>query len=151
MEQPKKAEPVVVIDKHGKRHHKMIVLSESDDLVREQVGGFLNFLRDYAVVGLAIGFIIGQQAQFVIKQLVDSFITPVINFLIGAKVQDKVLEIGSGNHSASIAWGKFLYVLLNFVFVMIFIYAMVKILKLDKLIKPKDAKDEKKSKKKGKR
>ncbi len=148
MEQSKKAEHVVVIDKEGKEHHRMMVLGEPDELVREQLGGFLNFLRDYAVVGLAIGFIIGQQAQFVIKQLVDSFITPLINIVIGSNVQDKAFNIASGNHSATIAWGKFLYVLLNFVFVMIFIYAMVKILKLDKLVKAKDAKNLKKAGKK---
>lgn len=122
----------------SKRHDKYAsVLLEPDDLVREQVGGFVNFLRDYAVVGLAVGFIIGLQAQTVVKQLVDSFVTPLLTVIIGQDVQDKTLSIASGNHHAEMAWGKFVYVLLNFIFVMIFIYAIVKLLKLDKLAKKK--------------
>jgi large conductance mechanosensitive channel len=137
-----KQEHVVVVDKHGKHHHMMMV--EPDDLVREQARGFLHFLRDYAVVGLAVGFIIGQQAQFLIKQLIDSFVTPLLNVIIGESVQNKSVTISSGDHSGEITWGKFVYVLFNFIFVMIFIYIVVKLLKLDKL---KDADKKKKAKK----
>jgi large conductance mechanosensitive channel len=142
MPAPKKAQEVVVLDKHGKEHHRMLMV-EPDDLVREQVGGFFNFLKDYAVVGLAIGFIIGQQAQFVIKQLVDSFITPLINVLIGEKFQDKAATISLGDNTGSVTWGKFVYMLVNFIFVMIVIYAAVKLFKLDKLVTKKDDKKKK--------
>ena len=135
-------EHVVVVDKHGKRRHMVMV--EPDDLVREQFGGFIHFLKDYAVVGLAVGFIIGQQAQFLIKALIDSFVTPLLNVVIGESVQSKSFTISSGNHSGEITWGKFVYVLFNFIFVMIFIYVIVKLLKLDKL----KAADEKKKAKK---
>jgi large-conductance mechanosensitive channel len=124
-------EHVVVVDKHGKRRHMVMV--EPDDLVREQARGFLHFLRDYAVVGLAVGFIIGQQAQFLIKQLIDSFVTPLQNVLIGESVQNRSFAISSGDHSGEVTWGKFVYVLFNFIFVMIFIYVLVKLMKLDKL------------------
>jgi large conductance mechanosensitive channel len=117
------------LNKKPKHHHLEI---EPDDLVREQVGGFVHFLRDYAVVGLAVGFIIGQQAQFLIKQLIDSFVTPILNVLIGESVQSKSFTISSGDHSGEITWGKFIYVLFNFVFVMIFIYLVVKLFKFDK-------------------
>src|SRR5947209_71709 len=80
---------------------------DTDDVVREQVGGFLRFMHEYAVVGLAIGFIIGQQAQLVVKQLVDSFVTPLLNVFIGQSLQSKAFTISfSGNH-ASVTWGKF--------------------------------------------
>lgn len=113
---------------------------EHDDLVREQVDGFVHFLRNYAVVGLAVGFIIGQQAQTVIKQLIDSFITPLLNVLIGENFQKKAFIITAGSHHESVTWGKFVYVLLNFVFVMIFIYGLVKLFKLDKLVVKKKTK-----------
>jgi len=119
------------VGKHDKRHHT--ALREPDDLVREQVGGFVHFLHDYAVVGLAVGFIIGLQAQTVVKQLVDSFVTPLLNVLLGESVQRKSFTIASGNHSGQITWGKFVYVLFNFIFVMIFIYLLVKLFKFDKL------------------
>lgn len=142
MAEENKREHVTVVDKHGKRRH--MVLADPDDLVREQVGGFVNFLRDYAVVGLAVGFIIGLQAQTVVKQLVESFVTPLLNVLLGKAVQSKTLTIASGEHSGVITWGKFVYVLINFIFVMLFIYVLVKLFKLDKLAQPKDKKKKKK-------
>lgn len=122
---------------------KKAKLHEPDDLVREQVDGFLEFLKNYSVVGLAVGFIIGLQAQTVVKQLIESFITPLINVLVGEDFQKRALHISFADNTSSIAWGKFVYVLLNFIFVMLFIYLIVKLFKLDKLV----MKDDKKKKK----
>jgi large-conductance mechanosensitive channel len=71
-------------------------------------------------------------------------VTPLLNVIIGESVQNKSVTISSGDHSGEITWGKFVYVLFNFIFVMIFIYIVVKLLKLDKL---KDADKKKKAKK----
>lgn len=57
------------------------ILDEPDEAVKRQVDGFVTFLREKAVVGLAVGFIIGQQAQGLIKQLVDSFSKPIFTSL----------------------------------------------------------------------
>jgi hypothetical protein len=37
------------------------ILDEPDEVVKRQVGGFVHFMREKAVVGLAVGFIVGQQ------------------------------------------------------------------------------------------
>jgi len=115
------------------------VLLDSDDLVREQVGGFINFLRERAVVGLAIGFIIGQQAQGFIKQLVDSFITPILNIIVGSKLQNRVFHLGS----EPFAWGKFVYVFVNFLFIVLAIYLIVRAFHLDTLDASKKVKAKK--------
>jgi large conductance mechanosensitive channel len=128
---------ITVVDKHGQHHRGAAVLLDSDEVVREQYAGFVHFLRDYAVVGLAVGFIIGQQAQTLIKQLVDSFVTPLLTVIIGQNVQTKSFSIASGSHQATVSWGKFVYVFLDFVCVMIFIYLLVKLLKLDKFVQRK--------------
>ncbi|HPR09294.1 MscL family protein [Candidatus Saccharibacteria bacterium] len=111
-----------------------VVLEDPDELFKKQVGGFVHFLREKAVVGLAVGFIIGQQAQGVIKQLVDSFINPWMNLLIGSRLQDRVGRVGG----EVFAWGKFIYVFINFVFVILAIYIIMKLFKLDKLDLPKE-------------
>jgi large conductance mechanosensitive channel len=133
-EKTRQEEEVIIVDKHGKHHRGVAVLLDSDEVVREQYAGFVHFLRDYAVVGLAVGFIIGQQAQTLIKQLLDSFVTPLLTVIIGQNVQTKSFSIASGSHQAAVAWGKFVYVFLDFACVMIFIYAVVKIFKFDKLL-----------------
>jgi large conductance mechanosensitive channel len=128
----------VVPSKHRKKHPRrssvQILLEEPDDLVREQVGGFVNFIREHAVVGVAIGFIVGLQAQTLIKQLVSSFITPVLTLLVGPDLQKKQLVI-TGSNPVTFAWGEFLYTLADFLVVLLFIYLVVKFFRLDKLDK----------------
>ncbi|MBL8121626.1 MscL family protein [Candidatus Saccharibacteria bacterium] len=118
-------------------------LDEPDDVVRKQVDGFIHFIREKAVVGLAIGFIIGQQAQGFIKQLVDSFLTPVINALVGSNLQERKFALVPGSAETNILWGKFVYIAINFLLVLFAIYVIIKLFKLDKLDLPKEAKKKK--------
>ena len=125
-----------------KGKHRVRVLEDPDDVLRQQVGGFTNFLREYAVVGLAIGFIVGQQANVVVKQLVTSFIEPWLQVLFGTGIGKRVWIVHHGTDEIKVAWGQFVYVFIEFLFVAITIYAVVKLLKLDKLKKQKEATDE---------
>ncbi len=111
------------------------VLLEPDDVLREQMGGFASFLRDYAVVGLAIGFVLGQQANSVVSQLVGSFINPWLQFVFGPNLASRTVTIHRGGTPIPFAWGAFVYGLIEFIFVAITIYAVVKLLRLDKLNK----------------
>lgn len=132
----------------GNRKAKVTVLLEQpDNIVRGQVGGFINFLREHAVVGLAVGFIIGQQAQALIKQLVDSFVTPFINLWVGQGLMNRKISFYGDQSTIDFTWGKFLYALINFLFVLLFIYVIIKVLRLDRLDKPKADADKKKAKK----
>jgi large conductance mechanosensitive channel len=134
---------VKVVQPKGHKHHGVTVLLDSDDIVREQVGGFANFLREYAVVGLAIGFIVGQQANTLVKQLVASFIEPWVEVLFGTDLSKKAATLHHGHTPVSLPWGAFVYALIEFFFIVIGIYLVVKLFRLDKLKK----KDDKKKKK----
>lgn len=120
--------------KHHYRHGSGSGYMDADDLVREQVGGFVTFLRDHAVVGVAIGFIIGLQAQTLVKQLVESFVTPLLTLMVGPDLIHKQWVADSRTHVV-FTWGEFLYTLADFLAVLLFIYLVVKFLKLDKLDK----------------
>jgi large conductance mechanosensitive channel protein len=105
--------------------------------------GFLNFLREHAVVGLAIGFVIGLQAQTLVKQLVDSFINPAFQLLIGGQMlSQRSFVLHFHGRAATFGWGAFVYILFNFLFVLAAIYIIYKVFKLDKLDK-KDDEDKK--------
>jgi large-conductance mechanosensitive channel len=119
--------------KRGRHASMKGLFDEPDDLMREQLGGFITFLREHAVVGVAIGFIVGLQAQTLIKQLVSSFITPLLN-LLGPHLQSQRLVI-HGATPVVFAWGEFIYTLADFLVVLLFIYLVVKIFQLDKLDK----------------
>jgi len=97
--------------------------------------GFLEFIREQGVIGLAVGFILGGA----ISKLVTSVVTDLVNPLIG-------LALGATNNLANyytpvgdtrITWGVFLVSLIDFIVIALVVYIGVKVLKLDKLDKPK--------------
>ncbi|MDB5182082.1 MAG: mechanosensitive ion channel protein MscL [Candidatus Saccharibacteria bacterium] len=126
--------------KHGKmRGRRVTVLLDADDAVKEQVNGFVNFLREHAIVGLAVGFVAGAQAQAVVKQLISSFIDPSFQlFFGGTKLSERTFTLHLWGNSANFGWGGMVYALLNLVFVLAIIYALIKIFNLDKLDKKKE-------------
>jgi large-conductance mechanosensitive channel len=102
------------------------------------VGGFFNFLREHSVVSLAVGFAIATQAQALIKQLITSFIDPLYGLLFnGDKLSQKMLTAHFHGRTQQFGWGIFVYTLIDFLFVLLFIYLIIKLFNLDKLDKPK--------------
>lgn len=122
------------------RRRGVTVLLDSDDILREQVGGFTNFIREYAVVGLAVGFIVGQQANAVMKQLVASFVDPWLHVLFGPDLDKRAIILHHDKAPVEMPWGAFVYSFIEFFCVAIIIYLVVKLLRLDKLKKPKEKK-----------
>jgi len=102
--------------------------------------GFLNFIREQGVVGLAVGIVLGAQ----IKSLVDSFVTSFVNPLLGlllpgnGDLAAKSLRITNGTKVAVFTWGAFVTQFISFVIVAAIVYYVVHGLKLDKLDKKKD-------------
>lgn len=103
----------------------------------EVVSGFVRFLREHAIVGVAVGFAIGAQAQIVIKQLISSFIDPASQLLFGTALSQRTFTLELNGRHADFGWGGMFYALLNFLFVLAAIYFIIKLFKLDKLDKPK--------------
>ena len=102
------------------------------------VSGFTEFLRQNAIVGLAVGFVIGTQVQGLVKQLIASFIDPLTALLFGGvALSSRVFTLHLGHQSAKFGWGALVYALIDFLFVLAVIYGIIKLFQLDKLDKPK--------------
>lgn len=102
--------------------------------------GFVKFLREQAVVGLAVGFIIGAQAQVLVRQLVDSFVNPIFTLFFGEELKKRTFVLSFDGNDVDFGWGAFVYALVNFLFVIFAIYLFIRIFRLDKLDKPKEKK-----------
>lgn len=102
----------------------------------KKVQGFIEFIREQGVVGLAIGFILGGSVTVLVKSLVDDIINPLVGLLLGkAKdFNDYAFHVGG----ATIKWGSFTNNLINFLIIALVVYAGFKVLRLDKLQKKKD-------------
>ena len=103
----------------------------------ELVGGFVNFLRSHTIVTLAVGFIIATQAQTMVRQLVDSFITPTYQLFFKGSLAKDAVTWHLGSNSANFLWGMFVNDLLDFMFVLVAIYLIIRFFRLDKLDIPK--------------
>ena len=97
--------------------------------------GFLNFIREQGVVGLAVGFILGGAVSKLVASLVGDIISPLLALALKniENLQGAYLQVGS----AKIMWGSFLNVLIDLVVVAFVVYLAIKLLKLDKLDKKK--------------
>jgi large conductance mechanosensitive channel len=93
--------------------------------------GFVDFIREQGVVGLAVGFVLGAAVANVVKALVDDIVDPLIGLVLGNAKSLSSLVWHVGN--AEVRYGDFLAVLLDFVVVAAVIYGLLKLLKLDRL------------------
>lgn len=98
--------------------------------------GFIAFIREQGVVGLAVGFILGGAVSKVVSALVEDIISPLLGIVLGGakELSDASIKIGA----VKIMWGHFFNVLIDFVVIAAVVYFVVKGLKLDKLDKQKE-------------
>lgn len=102
------------------------------------VGGFADFLREYTVVSLAIGFVVATQVQGLVKQLVAGFVDPFSKLLFGTALSERTFTLHWHTRAANFGWGDFVYGLIDFLIVLVVIYIFIKLFRLDKLNKPKN-------------
>ena len=102
--------------------------------------GFMNFVRQQGVVGLAVGLAIGTAAGASVKQIVEGFINPLINLLVGSQegLMAATWTVNIGGREAVFGWGAVVSSLITLIATALVIYFVVKVAKLDRLDKPKD-------------
>lgn len=107
--------------------------------MKKQARGFMQFVREQGVVGLAVGLAIGTQATLLVRDIVTAIIDPLVGLIIGNPEGLAAAEWGVtvGGRSASFALGQLVYSLIVFLAVCLVIYLLVHGLKLDKLDKKK--------------
>jgi large conductance mechanosensitive channel len=110
--------------------------------VKGQVNGFMAFVREQGVVGLAVGLTLGTAVTVFVKSVVDNLINPLIGTLLpgGAALSTKYKCLTSVNDVCTnkLAWGLVLSNLINFILIAAIVYFAVKGLKLDKLDNKKE-------------
>ena len=91
--------------------------------------GFMQFIREQGVVGLAVGFILGGAVSKVVASLVQDVINPLLGLALKnvGNLSTAVLELGG----STIYWGKFTTAVIDFIIVALVVYIAVKKLRLD--------------------
>lgn len=115
-----------------------------EKLAKEKVTGFIEFIREQGVMGLAIGLVLGTAVKSVVDSMVNNIIQPLLGLMTGGvKFDDKyaclkhVVDQGCVN---KLTWGSFVGSIISFITIAAVVYFVFKGLKLDKLDKKKDSK-----------
>jgi large-conductance mechanosensitive channel len=118
--------------------------------MNRQVSGFMDFVREQGVVGLAVGLAIGVQVSETTKALVDGLINPIVRYLLSfimsnpQSLESVNWKVTGGKHPLIVGWGLILSFLIKLVAVAAVIYFVVHGFKLDRIDKKKEDKKEEK-------
>lgn len=98
--------------------------------------GFIEFIREKGVVGLAVGFILGGAVSKLVASFVSDIISPILALALSnvKNLQSAYIQVGA----AKIMWGSFINVFIDFIIIAFVVYFGVKIFKLDKLDRKKE-------------
>ena len=104
------------------------------------MGGFVNFIREQGVVGMAVGLAIGTAAGDTVKKLVTAFVDPLVQLIVGSQqgLQSASFTVEIAGRRGEFLYGAFVSSLITLIAVAFVVYAIVHFLKLDKLDKKKD-------------
>jgi large conductance mechanosensitive channel len=125
---------------------------EVEKMVKRPLVGFLEFIREQGVVGLAIGLTMGTAVTVLVNSIVTNIVNPLIGLLLpgSGSLNSKYICLNTveGVCTNKLNWGIVLSSFISFVTIAAIIYFVVKGLGLDKLDKKKELidKNAKKSK-----
>ncbi|MDO4220279.1 MAG: MscL family protein [Candidatus Saccharibacteria bacterium] len=99
--------------------------------VKGGASGFMTFIKEQNIVGLAVGLVLGTHAGALVNSLVNNVFMPPIGLMLGSTEGLKGWTIPLGETGAELALGAFLNDLINFIILAFVIYLVIKALKLD--------------------
>ncbi len=99
---------------------------------KKAFGGFIQFVRERGVMGLAIGFVLGSSVQKVVTAFVTDIVNPFVGLFLGRADGLKNFAVGQ------FMIGDFISTLIDFLILALIIYFVFKALQLEKLDKPKN-------------
>lgn len=97
--------------------------------------GFIDFIRERGVVGLAVAFIIGGAITKLVGSLVTDIINPILGILLSKTKSLETMSFSLGHNK--ILWGDFVSVTINFFIVSFIVYLIFRVLGLEKMDKKK--------------
>lgn len=93
--------------------------------------GFLEFVRERGVSGIAVGIILGAAVTKLVNSLVTDVLNPALGVFLGFTkgLEKEFTQIGR----IKITWGVFLVNLIDFLTIALVVYFLFKLLRIDKL------------------
>lgn len=105
-------------------------------------GGFMNFIREQGVVGLAVGLAIGTAAGASVKVIVDQLIAPIVALMTRGidlnSLKWVVVAANGDQKEVAIGYGLIVSSLITLIATALVVYLIIHWMKLDRMDKKKD-------------
>jgi len=105
------------------------------------VRGFMEFIREQGVVGLAVGLTLGVAVTALVNSIVTNIVNPVIGLILpgteNLNAKFICLDTVDGVCTNKLSWGTVVSSLISFLTIALVVYFVVHGLRLDKLDKKK--------------
>lgn len=105
-------------------HWKQLSKNTHGDIMKKLTDGFIDFLQEYGVIGLAIAVVIGNATKDLVNTVVDSLVMPIVGIVLPTSNWEQYTV---SLLSAEIELGQLLASLLDFVIIAFLIYLFVKL------------------------
>ena len=108
--------------------------------MQKHAQGFMNFVREQGVVGLAVGLAIGAAAGDAVDAIVKGLISPIVGFILGgtdlASLEWEIVKkTASSSRELTIGYGMVLQSIITLLATAFVVYQIIHILKMDRLDK----------------
>ncbi len=117
-------------EKEEKEEKKGIVAAGASK-IKGGTSGFMTFIKEQNIVGLAVGLVLGTHAGALVNSLVNNVFMPPIGLLLGSTEGLRGWTVPLGDTGAEMALGAFINDLINFIILVCVIYLVINLLKLD--------------------
>ncbi|HVT75193.1 MAG TPA: MscL family protein [Candidatus Paceibacterota bacterium] len=94
------------------------------NIFRDQLKGFVHFVRTQGVVGFAVGFILGKAMSDLVNSLVTDIINPLVGVVFG-KFSD-LAKLSVTIDGSVVKYGNFISLGINFVILALVVYFVIK-------------------------
>ena len=106
-------------------------------MIKRQLQGFVDFIREQGVINLSVAFLLGGAVSKTVSSLVTDIINPFLSIVLGAteNLKDRYIQV----YEVKIMYGNFLNNLTDFLVIALVIYFLLKLIRIDRFDKKKDA------------
>jgi large conductance mechanosensitive channel len=122
----------------AQKHRKEVVIVVPEVKAPNFLQGFVDFIREQGVVGVAVGLVLGLASNSLINSLVSNILNPFIGVVTGGISLDSktaCIRRVNGICTTQLKYGKFVSDFISFLVLILTVYVIVKSLKLEKLKK----------------
>lgn len=110
------------------------IIDTPTELLTQEYSKFLQFMMDFNIISIGIGFIVSQNLQIVFNDLMKGIVSPIITKLIGSEKKN-LEEVKLNIFGMEIYIWKFLFSVLNFYLILVVLFYLARILPLSSVKK----------------